>query len=181
MKKYKKGMIIGRFQPFHLGHLKAVEYAASQCENLIIGIGSAQESGTERNPFSAEARREMIEETLKEEGIDVSKVDFLEIPDFMDDEKWFNYIVERAPDLEVVFSGNNWVRRIFKERGIKVVTPPWYNRGEISGTKIRKLMREGQKWEGLVPGPVISVVNRFRSDLEPHGDGSAVASAKPSK
>ncbi|WP_449461616.1 nicotinamide-nucleotide adenylyltransferase [Tardisphaera miroshnichenkoae] len=165
MKKYKKGIIIGRFQPFHLGHLKAVEYASSLCERLVIGIGSAQESGTIRNPFDADTREVMIRESLKDAGLDLKTIEFLKIPDFMDDEKWFNYIVQRVPDIEVVFSGNGWVRRIFKARGIKVVVPPWYNRGEISGTKVRQLIRSDQKWEGLVPRAVISIINQHRSDL----------------
>jgi nicotinamide-nucleotide adenylyltransferase len=165
LKKYKKGIIIGRFQPFHLGHLKAVEYASSLCEKLVIGIGSAQESGTAKNPFDAETREAMIRESLREAGIDLNNIEFLKIPDFMDDEKWFSYIMQRVPDIEVVFSGNGWVRRIFKARGVKVVIPPWYNRGEISGTKVRQLIRSNQKWEGLVPRAVIGIINQHRSDL----------------
>ncbi|MGC8631263.1 MAG: nicotinamide-nucleotide adenylyltransferase [Thermoprotei archaeon] len=167
MKKYKLGLLIGRFQPFHLGHLRAVQYAASKCEKLVIGIGSAQESGTERNPFDAETRKNMILESLIEVHTDISKIDFIKIPDFMDDEKWYTYIKNQIKDIDIVFSGNPWVKRIFKTRGIKVVTPPWYNRGEISGTKVRSLIRSGEKWEGLVPHAVIGIINQHKSEVEP--------------
>jgi len=167
LKKYKLGLLIGRFQPFHLGHLRAVQYAASKCEKLVIGIGSAQESGTERNPFDAETRKNMILQSLIEVHTDVSKIDFIKIPDFMDDEKWYTYIKSQIKDIDIVFSGNPWVKRIFKTRGIKVVTPPWYNRGEISGTKVRSLIRNGEKWEGLVPHAVIGIINQHKSEVEP--------------
>jgi len=167
LKKYKLGLLIGRFQPFHLGHLRAVQYAASKCEKLVIGIGSAQESGTERNPFDAETRKNMILESLIEVHTDISKIDFIKIPDFMDDEKWYTYIKNQIKDIDIVFSGNPWVKRIFKTRGIKVVTPPWYNRGEISGTKVRSLIRSGEKWEGLVPHAVIGIINQHKSEVEP--------------
>ena len=51
-KKDKIGLYIGRFQPFHKGHLNVVEEALNHCDKLIIAIGSAQEFGTEKNPFS---------------------------------------------------------------------------------------------------------------------------------
>ena len=54
------GLLIGRFQPFHLGHLDAVLFGLSRTENLFIGIGSSNKSNERRNPFSAEERREMI-------------------------------------------------------------------------------------------------------------------------
>ena len=38
------GLLIGRFQPFHLGHLDAVLFGLSRTENLFIGIGSSNKS-----------------------------------------------------------------------------------------------------------------------------------------
>ena len=35
------GFLIGRFQPFHLGHLEAIKFALSKAEHLHIGIGSS--------------------------------------------------------------------------------------------------------------------------------------------
>ena len=155
-KKYanKTGIFIGRFQPFHLGHLHALKYALARCETLVIGIGSAQESGTKRNPFDANARARMIKESIKKAGLDVSRTKFIKIPDFYDDKKWFDYIVKKVPDIEVVFSRNPWVKRIFRKEGIRIVAPPWYNRRRISGTKIRKLMKTKSGWQKLVPKPV---------------------------
>ena len=54
------GLLIGRFQPFHLGHLDAVLFALSRVENLWIGIGSSNKRNEKKNPFTADERIEMI-------------------------------------------------------------------------------------------------------------------------
>ena len=50
------GLLIGRFQPFHLGHLNAVEYALKNVDILWIVVGSADKSHEYRNPFTAGER-----------------------------------------------------------------------------------------------------------------------------
>ena len=49
MKPYDVGLVCGRFQTFHKGHEKLVDTGLLLCDRLLILIGSAQESGTERN------------------------------------------------------------------------------------------------------------------------------------
>ena len=55
--KYKVGLFIGRFQPFHKGHESIVRKMLEECEKVIIAIGSAQESGTVANPFRYEYQK----------------------------------------------------------------------------------------------------------------------------
>ena len=64
-----KGLFVGRFQPFHLGHLKVIEWILERCEKVTVVIGSSLEFSTQRNPFTYEERREMIEKSLEKEGI----------------------------------------------------------------------------------------------------------------
>ena len=59
-KKYKYGLYIGRFQPIHIGHESIIRKMLDECEQIIIAIGSAQENGTERNPFTFEQRADLI-------------------------------------------------------------------------------------------------------------------------
>ena len=61
------GLLIGRFQPFHLGHLEAVIFALSKVEKLYIGIGSSNKSNEKRNPFTADERKNMILSSINEE------------------------------------------------------------------------------------------------------------------
>ena len=64
------GLFIGRFQPFHNGHLNLVNHIMEESsEKLILAIGSAQESHTLENPFTAGERYSMIASAMEDEGI----------------------------------------------------------------------------------------------------------------
>ena len=63
--KIKCGLFIARLQPLHLAHLYIIEKALSECDALLIFLGSSNKSETERNPFSAELRLEMLNDALK--------------------------------------------------------------------------------------------------------------------
>ena len=54
------GVFIGRFQPFHNAHLKAVRFALSEVKNLIIVMGSDCQARTIKNPWTSAERDEMI-------------------------------------------------------------------------------------------------------------------------
>lgn len=56
----KYAIIVGRFQPFHIGHQSLVDKAIQDGLEPLIIIGSANESGTEKNPFTAKQRDNMI-------------------------------------------------------------------------------------------------------------------------
>ena len=66
----KTALFIGRFQPFHIGHLKVIKWILKKYDKVIIVIGTSQESNTDKNPFSIEERKEMINKTLKTENIE---------------------------------------------------------------------------------------------------------------
>lgn len=59
-------VFIGRFQPFHNGHLTVVKEALRQAKRVLILIGSANMPRTVRNPFTWEERCEMIMDSLPE-------------------------------------------------------------------------------------------------------------------
>jgi bifunctional NMN adenylyltransferase/nudix hydrolase len=51
---------LGRFQPFHIGHLSVVEKILTDYDRLILIIGSSNKSGTDENPWTVEKREEII-------------------------------------------------------------------------------------------------------------------------
>ena len=64
---------MGRFQPFHNGHLEAVKYALRKIDYLYIVVGSAQKSHERDNPFTAGERIMMIKAALNEAGVDANR------------------------------------------------------------------------------------------------------------
>jgi len=151
----KTALFVGRFQPLHLGHLKAIKWILEKYDKIIIVIGSSQESNTEKNPFTAEERKEMINETLKSEH--TKKYEIIEIPDVYDDDAWVKSILEKAK-FDTVFTMNHWVKRCFEKFNITVKDHPKF--GNISASNIRKRMKEGKEWENLVPKEVVKIVKR---------------------
>lgn len=59
------GVFIGRFQPFHQGHLHNIKHGLAYCQKLIILIGSAYRSRSIKNPFTFEERQKMIRNDLQ--------------------------------------------------------------------------------------------------------------------
>jgi len=57
-------IFIGRFQPFHKGHLKAIKWILERKNEILIVIRSIQEFSMEENPFSFNERKEMLERTF---------------------------------------------------------------------------------------------------------------------
>ena len=65
----ESALILGRFQPFHLGHLELIRAVKNKYGKIIIAIGSAQEKKTSENPFDKDERINMIELGLENAGI----------------------------------------------------------------------------------------------------------------
>jgi len=149
-------LIIGRFQPFHNGHLEVIRKVASECDRMIIGIGSAQYSHSRDNPFTAGERYSMISETLRDEGIVNAAI--VPVEDINRYSVWVSHVVSMCPPFSVVYSNNSVTRRLFEEAGFELRDSPLYNRKEFSGTEVRRRMAEGGDWESLVPPAVARIV-----------------------
>lgn len=155
--------MVGRFQPVHKGHIEVVKYILQEVDELIIGIGSSQEGHTFENPFTAEERVLMIEKALKEAKVDRSRIHIVQIPDVHDDKRWVPHVVSLSPEFSVVYSGNPWVQRLFKEAGYEVRVPPLFGRKEYQGMEIRDRMLKGEKWEDLVPESVLDIMLKINA------------------
>ena len=128
-------LFIGRFQPFHEGHLDALKQIKEK--NIIIGIGSAQYSGTLDNPYSFTERKKMIEKALSNSQLNYKIV---AIPDINDPPHWVEHVEKIVEKFAIVYTGNNFVAELFKEKKypIKLLK----KNINISGTEIRKKMYE---------------------------------------
>jgi len=70
MKKYKTGLVLGRFQTFHKGHEYIINKALEICDKVLVFIGSSDKSGTIENPFSYELREKLIKKIYKNEIVE---------------------------------------------------------------------------------------------------------------
>src|ERR1700730_16318740 len=145
------GVFIGRFQPFHLGHLATVEYALTLVKHLYIVVGSSQKSHEAKNPFTAGERILMIRHTLDAYKIDPSRYLIIPIPDATGHAVWTAYIDQVVPQYEVVFSSDRLTLQLFKEKGVPTIEPPLLDRPKFSATEVRRRIVEGDKWKELVP------------------------------
>ena len=143
------GLLIGRFQPFHKGHLAAVNFGLSQVENLWIGIGSSNKQNEKRNPFSADERKKMILSSLDKSVL--NRIQIFYIPDVNDHTKWTYHVDSIVPKYDVVFSNDDFTTTLYQKRKIKVVPVPLLQREMISGTNIREMIATGKNWMELVP------------------------------
>jgi len=86
---YERGLVIGRFQPFHNGHLYLMQKALESCLEIVIGIGSSNIED-HNNPFSAQIRRKMIELFIKDKNLQRRVSSIVEIPDHPSDDEWLD-------------------------------------------------------------------------------------------
>jgi nicotinamide-nucleotide adenylyltransferase len=152
------GLYIGRFQPFHNGHLQAVEWILNECDQLIVLIGSSQSCYTPENPFTVGERVEMIYKTLKSHNLS-AKCLILSVPDVNNNALWVAHINSLVPRYDTVYSNNPLTKRLFKDAGRKVSGIPSFERHRNDASRIRKSLLLNSDWKKLVPTEVAKFIN----------------------
>jgi len=159
----RRAIFFGRFQPFHLGHLHVAEDILKEYDELIFLIGMSSESHTERNPFTAGERIEMIRLSMAERGIDLGRIITSTLPTMEIHPSSAYHAVYTCPKAEAIYVGNPIMYRIFSELGFKTVLPKPYMREKYNGTFIRELMKRGdERWKELVPRSVAEYIDEIR-------------------
>ncbi|HKV90608.1 MAG TPA: nicotinamide-nucleotide adenylyltransferase [Thermoplasmata archaeon] len=159
-----RGLLVGRFQPFHLGHLAVIRQIQRQRpeEPLILGIGSAGDAYTADNPFTAAERHEMISRALAAKN--VSGWVAVPIPDIHRHALWVAHVAELAPPFGRVYTNNPLTRTLFERAGFMVEATPMFDRDRFEGTKIRALLREGSAgWRECVPPAVAEYLTELKA------------------
>jgi nicotinamide-nucleotide adenylyltransferase len=155
-------LFVGRFQPLHNGHMAVIEDLFRKHRQVVIVIGSASEQGTEKNPFSARERMEMLSSVLSARGM--GSVRLLPIEDFHDDALWTGAI-KKSARFSVAYSRNPWTAECFRRNGVKVLKHRFFHERKYSGHRIRKLMAQGKDWKALVPQEVYDYVKLTGGDV----------------
>ena len=170
----KRGMIHGRFQPFHLGHLEYLQGAAAQSDEVWVGITNPDPARVkpepadplrhlpESNPYSYAERLLMVEAVAEEIDVEVHVIPF----PVNEPELWSAYVPQGVTQYLRLFSawGGTKLERL-RKAGYEVVILDEGAEKELSGADVRSAMREGGDWESLVPPGVASVVRGLSGSL----------------
>lgn len=134
-KDKKRAIFIGRYQPYHQGHISLVQQKLDEGIPVLIMVRDIEPD--HRNPFTTEQTVEMIETYHKSKGDDVK--------------------VMVIPDIESV----NYGRGVGYE--INEFVPPENSKANfISATKVREGMKNGdESWKELVDESIQDLIKKY--------------------
>jgi len=156
-------LFIGRFQPFHNGHLSALRWIAKKSSKVIVAIGSAEKSFEPKNPFSEKERETMIRAQLRAANLS-RKCILAPVTDINDNGKWAAHVDRNVPAYGAVYSNNSLVKRLMKKAGKQVFAIPFFRKGTCNATKIRARMKKKLDWQDRVPLEVRGQLRKIRAE-----------------
>jgi cytidyltransferase-related domain len=173
-KKYDFGIVIGRFQPFHLAHQDLIKHALNLAEKVIVVLGSARSASDVKNPFTPSMREEMIRACFPEEQ---KRLIFRAVRDYPYNDHVWTAEVQNAV-AEITEDENESPRvavvGFFKDRSSYYLNlfPQWtfeefYCSDKrllgINGTSVReKFFGEDDCWKEFLPAQVTAALDVFR-------------------
>jgi len=152
------GFYIGRFQPFHNGHMSVIKKALEEVDKLIIGIGSAEKCYTKDNPFTTGERIDMITAALQE--VNPNKYLIIPVRDIDRYGMWVSHVEMLCPKFDTVYTGSPITKMLFEKREgyeIKEVSKVF----DFSATEIRMKMLNSEDWQGLLPDSVVEYLKKM--------------------
>ncbi len=175
-KKYDYGIVIGRFQPFHLAHQSLIQHSLSLAEKVIVILGSARSAPDVKNPFTPQMREEIIRACFPNE---TNRLIFRAVRDYpYNDHVWTaevqNIVGEMTEEFETEHA-KTAIFGFFKDKSSYYLNlfPQWnfeefYTSDKrllsINATKVREsFFTEDNIWRKLVPKTVETYLNVFKT------------------
>lgn len=164
-------IFIGRFRPFHIGHLSAILQAFEHCpiQSMTILIGSSNRHRSVRNPFTSDEVIEMINTSLPEHI--KSRVSYAQIGDHSNDEVWQSEVRKCAENATHLVGydkdESSYYLKLFPE--LKLYQPTPYSIGNriLNGTDFRKLYFEQELFSSTyvqhLPSGTINFLDKWAS------------------
>jgi nicotinamide-nucleotide adenylyltransferase len=168
-----RGMIHGRFQPFHNGHLEYLKGAAALSEELFVGITNPDRERIkpeasdplrhlpESNPYTYVERLLMVKAAAADAGIEAERVHVVPFP-VNEPKLWPAYVPDDVVQYIRLFSdwGGTKLDRL-RAAGYEVVVLDEGAEKEVSGAEVREALRTGGDWEAMVPPGVAVLLKRL--------------------
>ncbi len=92
----KVGLVIGRFQPLHNGHVDLIQRAYEENDVVLVLVGSANELPNYKNPFPTEDRISMIEHEFPE----YDRLHIKGLDNYPSDNEWIEDVISRVNTIE---------------------------------------------------------------------------------
>jgi len=167
----QSALFLGRFQPFHKGHLSVIQRILKENERIIIAIGSAEQNYLPQNPFTASERFQMIEESLKEAKIPTDKYCIIPIRNIFNYSIWVNHVNTYVPPYTKVYTGSKLIRACYEGKYSRPNSKEKFGPEivqlrrvlPVSATKVRTAMLKNQKWEQFVPKAVAKKIKEWNA------------------
>ncbi len=179
-KKYDFGIVIGRFQPFHVAHRELIKHSLTLAEKVIVILGSARSASDVKNPFTPAMREEIIRACFPE---DSARLIFRAVRDYpYNDHVWTAEIQNVVSEISDETDGAKIaIIGFFKDRSSYYLNlfPQW-NFEEfyvsdkkllnINATMIReKFFTENTDWKEFLPAQVAAALDVFKqTETFPH-------------
>ena len=131
-----KGIVLGRFQPFHKGHEHLVLEALELFQEVTIAVGSSQEEWTTENPFSFQERKSMIESWVSEKDLN-QRITIVGIEDINDPPNWVGHASKTHGEGTLVTSDEN-TKNLYENNQFPVHWIELHQRVQFEGWRVRQ-------------------------------------------
>ncbi|MCA1818978.1 MAG: adenylyltransferase/cytidyltransferase family protein [Halobacteriales archaeon] len=143
-----RGLVVGRFQPLHNGHVALIRHAQERCGEVAVALGSTQAKPSLRNPFSVAERHAMLAATFPSAPV-------FDVPDLHDAGRWVEHALAITGPVDRVFGNDGHTLDLFEMAHVPVERPGLVERTANEATAIRALLAEDDPaWRKAVPPPV---------------------------
>ena len=165
----QSALFVGRFQPFHNGHLDVIKTILKDNERVIIVIGSAEKNYISSNPLTAGERFKIIDESLKEAGVSTDKYCIIPVRNVNNYALWVNHVNIYVPPYTHIYTGSPIVKACYEGKyqrsdstckiGPDIIQVK--KKLKVSATKVREAIIKNKGWKKLVPKAAAKVLEEM--------------------
>lgn len=174
--KYKHGIAVMRCQPLHIAHARLIQTMLNECEHVTVVLGSIQEHGTIKNPFSFNDRKKMVKNVFGNTPY-WSKLMVYGLADIQDERNWADYVLDYinnqydrtdVPAPDAYYCGSHYDGHWFRLTKLKIEIMDRTDQNEpyCSGTLVRDMCQyQDPRWKLYIHPDNHEIVQNLHNKL----------------